>query len=467
MIENVYARQNGTVTASFKANENIKFIVEDSSTEVALYGYITISDEAGNIILDKGVLTECAPGVYQYEWDPNGTGPNKYHVNATLINNAGVSDIGWKDNEPDLRFELIEPVGETEDDDNNVTIVLVFLGVILLLGVLFLLGMAGLAYVLTNLFGGSGQATALVWVIGCGMAVAFPLLVGLTAMRTFRSMFDPLAKVMAAADAVADGDFSVRVPERGAGEFGRLSRSFNRMVSELERADRQRRNMTADVAHELRTPLHIMQGNLEGIADGVYAADEEQIERLLGETRQLARLVEDLRTLSLAEAGQLPMKWEPLDLQEMLADVATSFSGQAEAAGVDLSCEVIGEAEQVKIMGDAGRLDQVLSNLVANALDHTPAGGKIHIQAARFKEGIEIEVSDTGSGIAAEDQERIFDRFWRGEGGRQTGSGLGLAIAKHLVQAHRGEIGVESELNRGTTFTIRLPGNQPDASSEI
>ena len=342
-----------------------------------------------------------------------------------------------------------------------------FLGVILLLGVLFLLGMAGLAYVLTNLFGGGGQATALVWVIGCGMAVAFPLLVGLTAMRTFRSMFDPLAKVMAAADAVADGDFSVRVPERGAGEFGRLSRSFNRMVSELERADRQRRNMTADVAHELRTPLHIMQGNLEGIADGVYAADEEQIERLLGETRQLARLVEDLRTLSLAEAGQLPMKWEPLDLQEMLADVATSFSGQAEAAGVGLSCEVIGEAEQVKIMGDAGRLDQVLSNLVANALDHTPTGGMIHIQAARFEEGIEIDVSDTGSGIAAEDQEYIFDRFWRGEGGRQTGSGLGLAIAKHLVQAHRGEIGVESKLNRGTTFTIRLPGNQPDASSEI
>ena len=332
-----------------------------------------------------------------------------------------------------------------------------FVGIVMLLVVFFLLGLAGLAFVLTNLFGGSGQATALVWVLGCGMAVAFPLLVGLIAMRTFRNMFDPLAKVMAAADAVAEGDFSVRVPERGSGEFGRLSRSFNRMVSELEQADQQRRNLTADVAHELRTPLHIMRGNLEGIADGVYDADEEQIERLLGETRQLARLVEDLRTLSLAEAGQLPMKWEAVDIRELLGDVATSFSGQAETAGVDLSYTVSGEAEKVQINGDAGRLDQVLSNLVANALDHTPEGGEILLQAAGYQDGIKIEVSDTGSGIPDEDLPLIFDRFWRGEGRRQNGSGLGLAIAKHLVQAHGGEISVESQLNEGTTFTILLP----------
>jgi len=322
--------------------------------------------------------------------------------------------------------------------------------------VFFLLGMAGLAFLLTNLFGGGGQATALVWVLGCGMAVAFPLLVGLIAMRSFRSMFDPLAKVMAAADTVAEGDFSVRVPERGTGEFGRLTRSFNRMVTELERADQQRRNLTADVAHELRTPLHIMQGNLEGIADGVYAADEEQIERLLGETRQLARLVEDLRTLSLAEAGQLPMKFEQVNVQDLLADVATSFSGQAEAAGVDLRVAVSGEAKELQITGDAGRLDQVLSNLVANALDHTPPGGEILMQAARHQDGVMIKVSDTGSGISTEDLQYIFDRFWRGEGRRQAGSGLGLAIAKHLVQAHGGEISVESQLEEGTTFTIIL-----------
>ena len=342
-----------------------------------------------------------------------------------------------------------------------------FVGVVMLLVVFFLLGLAGLAYVLTNLFGGGGQATALVWVMGCGLAVAFPLLVGLIAMRTFRNMFDPLAKVMAAADAVAEGDFSVRVPERGSGEFGRLSHSFNRMVSELENADMQRRNLTADVAHELRTPLHIMQGNLEGIADGVYEADDEQIERLLGETRQLARLVEDLRTLSLAEAGHLPMKWEQVDVHELLGDVATSFSGQAEAAGVDLSYEVSMEAEAVQIAGDAGRLDQVLSNLVANALDHTPSGGKIQMQAVRQGDGATIRVSDTGSGIPADDLPNIFDRFWRGEGRRQSGSGLGLAIAKHLVQAHGGEISVESRLGEGTTFTIKLPENETDTKPEI
>jgi signal transduction histidine kinase len=189
----------------------------------------------------------------------------------------------------------------------------------------------------------------------------------------------------------------------------------------------------------------------------VYEADEEQIERLLGETRQLARLVEDLRTLSLAEAGQLPMKWEQVDMQELLADVATSFSGQAEAAGVELSYGVNDETGGVQLSGDAGRLDQVLSNLVANALDHTPSGGKIHMGAAKHQGGVTIGVSDTGSGIAAEDLENIFDRFWRGEGRRQTGSGLGLAIAKHLVQAHGGEINVESRLDEGTTFTISLP----------
>ena len=332
-----------------------------------------------------------------------------------------------------------------------------FVGIIVLSMVFFLLGMAGLAYFLTNLFGGGGQATALVWVLGCGMAVTFPVLVGLVAVRSFRSTFDPLARVMAAADEVAEGDFSVRVPEQGAGDFRRLARSFNRMVDELERSDLNRRNLMADVAHELRTPLHIIQGNLEGIADGVYEADEGEIERLLGETRQLSRLVEDLRTLSLAEAGQLPMKWEQVNIKDLLADVATSFSGQAEAAEVDLSYALSGEAGALQARGDAGRLDQVLSNLVANALDHTPPGGQIHMQAERYQEGILIRVSDDGSGIPAGDLPFIFDRFWRGEGRRQAGSGLGLAIAKHLVEAHGGEISVESQLGEGTSFTICLP----------
>jgi two-component system OmpR family sensor kinase/two-component system sensor histidine kinase BaeS len=322
---------------------------------------------------------------------------------------------------------------------------------------LFLGGMAGLAFLLTRLFGGDGQATLQVWVLICGLALAFPILAGAIAIRSFRGMVNPLARVMAAADEVAEGDFSVRVPEKGSGEFGRLARSFNRMVGELERADQQRRNLTADVAHELRTPIHIIQGNLEGIADGVYQPTDEQIESLLNETRQLSRLVEDLRTLSLAEAGQLRLEQDELDAGELLSDTATSFSGQAEAAGVDIQLEIDQESGSLTIIGDAGRLDQVVSNLVANALGHTQPEGVIKLRAWADRESVFIQVSDNGHGIPAEDLPFIFDRFWRGESSRESSSGLGLAIARQLVQAHGGSISVESELNEGTTFTIDLP----------
>ena len=322
---------------------------------------------------------------------------------------------------------------------------------------LFLGGMAGLAFLLTRLFGGDGQATLQVWVLICGLALAFPILAGAIAIRSFRGMVNPLARVMAAADEVAEGDFSVRVPEKGSGEFGRLARSFNRMVAELERADQQRRNLTADVAHELRTPIHIIQGNLEGIADGVYQPTDEQMELLLNETRQLSRLVEDLRTLSLAEAGQLRLERDELDASELLSDTATSFSGQAEAAGVDVQLEIDQESGSLTIIGDAGRLDQVVSNLVANALGHTQPGGVIELRAWADQERVFIQVADNGHGIAPEDLPFIFDRFWRGESSRESSSGLGLAIARQLVQAHGGSISVESELNEGTTFTIDLP----------
>jgi signal transduction histidine kinase len=229
------------------------------------------------------------------------------------------------------------------------------------------------------------------------------------------------------------------------------------MVSELERSDQLRRNLTADVAHELRTPLHIIQGNLEGLLDGVYQATPEQINLLLDEARQLVRLVEDLRTLSLAEAGQLPLEREAVDIRELLDDVATSFSGQAEAAGVALQVEDRPGAEPLIVQGDAGRLDQVLSNLVANALRHTPSGGKITLRAEVAQDGVRLQVADNGSGISPEDLTNIFDRFWSGDRARRDGSGLGLAIARQLVQAHGGRIAVESQLDQGTTFTIDLP----------
>lgn len=328
--------------------------------------------------------------------------------------------------------------------------------------VLFIFGgMAALAFLVTRLFGGDGQTAVIVWVGGLGLALTFPILAAAIAKRAFRGIAMPLADVMAAADAVASGDFATRVREHGHGDFGRLAQSFNRMTEELERTDQMRRNLTADVAHELRTPLHIIQGNLEGILDGVYEASEEHISATIDETRLLARLVEDLRTLSLAESGQLPLEQMPVDVRELLEDVVTSFSGQAEAGGISLGVEFDGEGVGLMVTGDAGRLDQVISNLVVNAIRHTSEGGSISLKADALSDAVRITVRDTGEGIAPEDLPFIFDRFWRGDRSRShaggVGGGLGLAIARQLVNAHGGEISAESVVGQGTTFTVVLP----------
>jgi two-component system OmpR family sensor kinase/two-component system sensor histidine kinase BaeS len=311
----------------------------------------------------------------------------------------------------------------------------------------------------------------------CGIAVILPMIAVAIGRRVFRAYAVPLADIMDAAEEVATGNLQVRVKERGSREFQQLAGSFNRMTEELARTDQQRRNLTADVAHELRTPLHIIQGNLEGILDGVYNPTPEHIEATLQETRTLARLVDDLRTLSLAESGQLTLHPEVVDVNDLLADVATSFSPQAESAGIQL-CVEADESKPLTLYGDPGRLDQVLSNLVSNALRHTPTDGRIILGAKSVQnssapsgagEQVQLTVADTGEGIDPDDLPFIFDRFWRGDRARThtegTGSGLGLAITGQLIKAHGGTITVASAPGRGTTFTMTLPVVAPSAGT--
>jgi signal transduction histidine kinase len=298
------------------------------------------------------------------------------------------------------------------------------------------------------------------------------VVVGLFTVYSLYSRYGrPLRQIFDAIDSVAEGNLAVRVPDDNSPQFGELINRFNKMVSELERSDQQRRNLTADIAHELRTPLHIIQGNLEGVLDGVYQPSPEQIRDTLDEVKLLTRLVNDLQTLSLAETGQLPLHPTRFLLADLIADLTSSFSTQAASLGIDLKTNIANPDQA--LTADYDRLNQVMSNLISNALRHTPRGGTIFIEtesitgpesdaltgAAVSKRVVRILVKDTGSGIPSEDLPFIFDRFWRGDRSRseRTHSGLGLAIAKQLIRAHGGTIEAQSVVGTGSSFVMELP----------
>ncbi|MFN8413412.1 MAG: HAMP domain-containing sensor histidine kinase [Anaerolineales bacterium] len=290
----------------------------------------------------------------------------------------------------------------------------------------------------------------------CGIPILFFIITSIVGSFTFRRFGRPMTEIFSAIDSISEGDLSVRVRENYPRQFGQLARRFNHMVSELERAEQQRRNLTADIAHELRTPLHIIQGNLEGMIDGVYEPNEENINNTLDETKLLGRLVNDLQTLSLAETKQLPLHPTHFLLADLIHDLTSSFSSQAISEEIELQSNVSDSSQE--ITADYDRLNQVLSNLISNALRHTPKGGSISLSTETVDNKIRIEVQDTGVGIPPEDVPYIFDRFWRGDKSRtgRTNSGLGLAIAKQLIQAHNGSIEVQSEVGKGTKFVIEL-----------
>lgn len=281
------------------------------------------------------------------------------------------------------------------------------------------------------------------------------LLIGLLLMRRVAT---PLADVIGAAQLVAAGDLTTRVAVRGPGDLRGLSESFNHMADALERSDHARRALLADVAHELRTPLTVIRGRLEGIVDGIYAADEAHVAPVLEETYVLERLVEDLRQLTLAEARQLPFERKPVDLGEMATRAADLFSAEAAEGGLSLTVQVASSLPSV--MADPQRVSQVIGNLLSNALRYTGAGGQVKVEVEPVARAVRVMVADTGEGIAPQDLPHVFERFYRGEKSRARasgGAGLGLAIARAWVQAMGGEIGVNSTLGRGSSFWFILP----------
>ncbi|MCC7362369.1 MAG: HAMP domain-containing histidine kinase [Anaerolineales bacterium] len=292
------------------------------------------------------------------------------------------------------------------------------------------------------------------------VAVVLFLVFGAALMlRGLRRVTDPVDDFLDAVSRVADGDLAVRVPERGPHENRRLARAFNTMAERLQANETHRRSLLADVTHELRTPLTVIQGNLEGLLDGVYPADAAHLAPVLDETRVLGRLIDDLRTLAQAESGTLALHREPTDLGVLAGETLAAFRPQAATQGVTLTLAVADDLPLANV--DPLRLREVLSNLVANALRYTPGGGTVtlrgRVEAASAGGGeaaLVLEVADTGAGIAPERLAHIFDRFYKSPD--SPGTGLGLAIAKNLAAAHGGELTAQSAPGMGTTMRLRL-----------
>lgn len=274
----------------------------------------------------------------------------------------------------------------------------------------------------------------------------------------FRQITSPLRALSQSARAIAEGDLGQRVGVRSEDEIGQVARSFNRMAESLAEADLQRRNMMADIAHELRTPLTVVQGNLEALMDGVYDLTPENVAAVHKQTMVLTRLVADLRDLALAEAGQLRLERKVFSLADVIAQVTEGLEVQAREKEVTLKLELA--AGLPKVQADEQRITQVLFNLMSNALRHTPVGGTITINAELRDERVLVNVRDTGTGIPTEDLPHVFERFYRADRSRARstgGSGLGLTIAKQIVEAHGGQIWVQSWLGAGSTFAFSLP----------
>ncbi|MBI1794874.1 MAG: HAMP domain-containing histidine kinase [Chloroflexi bacterium] len=327
-----------------------------------------------------------------------------------------------------------------------------------LFGLVFFLAILGL---ILNAFGiASFPFGQFQWLLPVGgVLFAFTVAVLILAGMNLRRMTTRLDGLLSASNRVADGDYAVRVEEKGLPEVRSMARAFNAMASRLQANDSQRRAMLADISHELRTPLTVIQGNVEGMLDGVYPADEKRLKSIFEETQVLSRLVDDLRTLAVAESGALQLKREPTDLALLIREIVSSFQSRADNSGVKFEL-FLADIPPLEI--DPWRMREVLSNLIGNALRYSlrpPLAGVVEINLTESAVGGEgsaqISVADNGRGIAPDDLPHIFNRFYKSSD--SGGMGLGLSIAKYLVEAHGGKIWAESEMGKGTRISFTLP----------
>nr|WP_189936166.1 HAMP domain-containing sensor histidine kinase [Streptomyces sulfonofaciens] len=294
--------------------------------------------------------------------------------------------------------------------------------------------------------------------IAGGAALVLLVTVAVTTLAGIR-LVRPLRALTQAARRMEGGDISARVAVTGRDEIARLSTAFNAMSARRARLESVRKAMTSDVAHELRTPLSNIRGWLEAVEDGVARPDSELVALLLGQARLLQHIIDDLRDLSEADAGELRLSREPVEVAELLAATAMAHRASAEAAGVRLTVAV-DPSPPLVVDADRVRLRQAVGNLVSNAIRHTPAGGRVVLRSRREGDAVAIEVADTGAGIAPGELPHVFDRFWRAEKSRSRrggGSGLGLSIVRKLTEAHGGTVSATSTPGKGSRFVLRIP----------
>jgi signal transduction histidine kinase len=297
--------------------------------------------------------------------------------------------------------------------------------------------------------------------LSLAIAVSASLVIALAvSWLTTDRLTRPINDTVAAATRIADGDYAARVPDSRLGvEFAALDNAFNRMARTLQDTSRRRRELLGDLAHELRTPIATLDGFLEAVEDGVIAAEPETWRTMREQTARLGRLVDDVDRLSLAEEGELDLRARPLDVDDVLADAVRAASAAYHDLGVTLRHRLV--PTPLNVRADPDRLQEILHNLLNNAVRHTPRGGTVTVAAAAATGEVRITVADTGEGIAPEHLPHVFERFYRVDPARSRrtgGSGIGLTIARALARAHGGDLRAASDgLGRGTTFTLVLP----------